>query len=193
MPSHLALPKPSGAPAERRPCSRAGVGAPGASEPLNRGEGSATLGLAMVMVDRAPRLPRHKSVDRTRQNNLRRNSKVPVALEIVYRDGYPKVLPRVRDTAHRYGGDLTSRHINSDHSFCLTPMTSGEEIATDGPGGFTRFLQAVISFLVRQEKFEITGRWRGPAADHGLSGLLKYHYDRYPFRWSGQELERVAA
>lgn len=103
---------------------------------------------------------------------------VTIDVEIAYRDGYPKVLPLVRDVAPRYTGDLASRHINSNHTFCLTPMTTGVEIATEGEGGFARFLQAVISFLVRQEKFEITGIWRGPAAEHGLLGQLKYHYDR---------------
>jgi hypothetical protein len=107
---------------------------------------------------------------------------VSVQLEIEYPAWYPQMLPVVRDVGRRYTRHLADRHINSDHSFCLSPMAVGEEIPIHEADGFERFLHVVLGFLIRQEKFEVTGRWRGPAVAHGLDGLVEFHH-RQCFPW----------
>lgn len=98
-----------------------------------------------------------------------------IELEINYPERYPRQLPRVKDVQGHYQKD-SERHIESDHTFCLTPMAVGEEIPIHEPFGFEKFLGAVLGFLVRQEQYELTKRWPGPAVAHGLDGLVQYHH-----------------
>lgn len=110
------------------------------------------------------------------------SKELEIELEIIYPVHYPRQLPRVKDVRGHYRID-GKRHIERDHTFCLTPMAVGEEIPIHEPYGFEKFLQSVFGFLVRQEQYEITGKWPGPAAAHGVEGLIRYHQQRcFPYQ-----------
>ena len=101
----------------------------------------------------------------------------PIAVRIEFPPDYPQTEPKVFDSNERFqklpGKELSDRHLLEKGRCCLwLPPKSGW--SKHNPDALRQFLLEVVVFFDRQMIYDVTGKWPGPAYDHGWKGYREF-------------------